>query len=94
VPAGWSRGAAAVLIATQKEAEAIELLEKRLAAAPNDADAQWLLLHALFAQLARNDNAPSATRDRFTTLAGGYIDDKGVNSPLASEWLTEITNNK
>jgi hypothetical protein len=93
-PAGWSRGAAAVLIATQKEAEASALLETRLRASPNDAEAQWLLLHALFAQLARSSSAPSAARDRFTMLARGYIDGKNVNSALAEDWLIEITNKK
>jgi hypothetical protein len=92
--AGWSRGVAAVLIATQKEDEAIALLETRLATSPNDADAQWLLLHALFAQLARNSSAPPAARERFSTLARAYVDGRGANRALADEWLQEITNNK
>jgi hypothetical protein len=85
--AGWSRGTAAVLIATQKEADAIPMIEARLASTPGDADAQWLLLHSLFAQLVRNPNPPAAARGRFTALARAYIDAKGVNSAIASDWL-------
>jgi hypothetical protein len=82
------------LIATQREDEAIALLETRLAATPNDADAQWLLLHALFAHIVRNSSAPPATRDRFTALARRYVEEKGANAALAQDWLVEITNNK
>jgi hypothetical protein len=92
---GWSRSVAAVLIATQKESDAIPMLEARLAAVPNDTDARWLLLQSLFTQLARDGNkAPASARDRFTTLARVYIDAKGVNSVLAEEWLAEITKGK
>ena len=84
---GWSRGTVAVLIATQKEHEAIPLLEARLAAVPGDADAHWLLLQSLFSQLVRNPGAPAAARERFVTLARAYVDAKGANSVLAGEWL-------
>jgi len=89
--AGWSRGTAAVLIATQKENDAIPMLETRLKATPADADAQWLLLHALFAQLVKNTNPPAAARERFTTLARAYVDAKGVNAALAQDWLNAIS---
>jgi hypothetical protein len=90
-PAGtWSRGTAAVLIATQKEREAVALLDARLAASPDDVEAQWLRLHALFSQLARDSNSPAATRDRFVTAASSYIDAKGANAALAAEWLASV----
>ena len=87
----WSRSAVAVLIATEQESEAIARLDARLAASPNDADAQWLLLHALFSQLARDPSRPAATRQRFAAHARAYIDAKGVNSALAEEWLALIS---
>jgi hypothetical protein len=90
-PATWSRSRAAILIATQKESEAIALLEARLAATPADLDAQWLLLQSLFARLARETNTPAAIRERFTTLARAYIDAKGINAALAQDWLTAIS---
>ena len=80
------RSAAAVLIATQKERDAVRLIDARLAAVPADLDAQWLLLHALFAQLARDPQA-TAIKERFTKQARAYIDAKGPNGALAVEWL-------
>jgi hypothetical protein len=85
----WSRSAAAVLIATQKERDAIRLIDARLAASPADMDAQWLLLHALFAQLAR-DPQPAAARERFTAQARAYIDAKGEHAALAADWLAVV----
>lgn len=89
-PSGWSRDRVALLIATQKDSDAIALLETRLASAPDDADAQWLLLQSLFSRLARDGNAPAAIRERFATLARAYIAATGVNSSLAEEWLQSI----
>lgn len=92
LPAGtWSRSGAAVMIATQRERDAIAMLDARLAAAPGDADAQWLLLHALFAQLVRDPKAPAAARDRFVTQAHAYIDGKGMHAAVASDWLNAIS---
>ena len=88
--AGWSRSAAAVLIATQKEGDAARLIETRLLAAPSDLDAQWLLLHALFAQLARDAQAPGL-KEKFTKQARAYIDGNGANAALAREWLASIS---
>ncbi len=86
----WPRGAAAVLIATQKESDAVTMIDDRLAAAPDDQDARWLLLHALFSQLVRNNNGPPAMRERFATAARAYINAKGVNATLAGTWLASL----
>lgn len=88
--ATWSRSTAAVLIGARKELDAVRLIDARLAEAPDDRDAQWLLLHALFAQLAGNAKAPAALRDRFATQARAYIDANGVHRALAAEWLKAI----
>jgi hypothetical protein len=89
-PATWPRNSAAALIATQKENDAAPLIEARLATAPTDTDAQWLLLHALFARLVNDKNPPAAVRDRFTQVARAYIDAKGINTALAQDWLAAI----
>ncbi len=86
----WARGAAAALIATQREADAIAMIDARLAASPDDSDAQWLLLHALFSQLARNPTSPTAARDRFTISARAYVDAKGNYASLVEEWLASM----
>lgn len=87
---GWPRTAAAVLIAGQKEADAIKLVDARLTAAPSDLDAQWLLIHALFAQSMRDAKAGSPAKDRFVKQARAYIDAKGVNATIAEEWLAQM----
>jgi hypothetical protein len=89
-PTGWSRGAAAVLIGTQKEADAIKSIDARLLATPGDLDAQWLLIHALFAQLVRDTSAPAALKERFTAQARAYINAKGIHAALAEEWLAQV----
>jgi hypothetical protein len=86
----WSRSLAAVLIASQKEDDAIRLLEPRLSATPDDRDAQWLMLHALFAKLTREPVAAPA-RARFLALARSYIDAKGANAAIAEDWLKAIS---
>lgn len=84
----WSRGVAATLIATQREPQAVLMLDARLAAAPDDADARWLLVHALFAQAVRQTSA--AVQERFEQSARAYIDANGVNAALAREWLAAL----
>jgi hypothetical protein len=88
---GWSRTRAAVLIGTQKEADAIKLIDARLTAAPDDLDAQWLLLHGLFAQATRDAKASPAIIERFTRQSRAYIEAKGVHAALAGEWLAGIS---
>lgn len=87
---GWSRTAAALLIASNRDADAVPLIQARLAQAPDDMDAQWLLLHSLFARLVREPNA-TAVRDRFRAQAQSYIEAKGAHAALAAEWLAAIS---
>jgi hypothetical protein len=83
---------AAVYIATRREAEAVAALERHLAEHPDDHDARWLLLHALYSQFVGTGKAPSAAdAERFRTQARTYIDAGGVNSGLAEEWLKAIS---
>lgn len=87
----WSRAAAAVMIAANKEADAIPLIEARLSQAPDDLDAQWLMIHALFARLVHDPKAPSAVHDQFVTRARNYIDAKGAHAAVADEWMKTIS---
>lgn len=91
-PGTWSRAAAAVMVSSGKETEAIPMIEARLSASPDDSDAQWLLLHALFAQHTRTPNA--TLRDRFVTQAQRYIDAKGAHAAVAEEWMKSVASSQ
>jgi hypothetical protein len=84
----WTRLTAATHIATGNTAAAIALLDTHLAAHSGDADARWLLLHALYA-----DAVKGANRDRFAGEARRYLDGKGTHAELVTEWL-KMTNDK
>jgi hypothetical protein len=89
--AGWSRAQAAVLIATNKETDAIALIDAHLVQAPGDLDARWLLVHALFARLVRDANAGASARERFIKDTQTYIDANGGHAALAKDWLAAIS---
>ncbi len=68
----WIRAAAATAIATGKDREAIALLDARLTQQPDDAEAQWLLLHALYGSIVRGGekgNARDGSSRRPRTIA-------------------------
>jgi hypothetical protein len=77
---------AATRIATRRPDEAIAVLDALPGERPDDA--QWLLLHALYAQYVGGDHR-NATRLR--TEAQRYLDMKGRHARLASEWLKVVT---
>jgi len=83
----WRLAVAALLIGTAREVEATPLLETHLTARPDDAGAQWLRLHALYAQIARGDTAPRAA---FVSQARAYIDNGGTHAALAADWLALV----
>lgn len=67
---------------------AVETLSSVVEAAPDDAESQWLLLHALFASAVKEER-PGATpegRARFLDLARAYIDGGGRHRAVAEEW--------
>lgn len=68
---------------------AIPLLDQRLQQQPDDLDAQWLLLHALFSGYVKGDGNANETagRARFKEVAARYIAANGRNAGLATEWL-------
>lgn len=81
----WIRAAAATALATDKDRDAIAVLDARLAQQPNDAEAQWLLLHALYASIVRGGDAGNV--QRFTKAAQAY---RGPHEALVAEWLKVI----
>jgi hypothetical protein len=78
---------AATRIATRREPEAVAVLDRVLAAKPDDLDARWLRLHALYAEWIRT----AGPRDRVIAEAQRYIGDRGPHAALAGEWLAVVT---
>lgn len=87
------REQAAYEIALGREAKAIPLLETRLAADPADQDAEWLLVHALFASVVHGEGGhPDAvSSERFARAARAYIAHQGPHAPLVQEWVKVVT---
>jgi hypothetical protein len=89
---GWRREQAALQIASGREREAIPLLEGRVTSEPTDLDAEWLLLHALYASLVRGEPAtPDAGAvEKFVRLAQAYVAKERPNKALVTEWIKAI----
>ena len=69
---------AATRIAMRRSAEAIPVIDSLLGERPDDAQARWLLLHALYAQFVGGDRSAGA---RLRAEALRYIDAKGPACP-------------
>lgn len=83
----WTRAIAALAIGTNREGEALPLLDALLARRPEDVDSQWLRVHALYALVVHGE---SGRRSAFTQQARAYIDGGGPHAVLAREWLALI----
>src|SRR6185436_4250668 len=79
---------AATRIASNREAEAIAALDAALAKDPEDAEARWLLLHAMYSQIVRSGQGP---RERFAIEARRYIGANGRHAALAADWLAMLS---
>ena len=75
---------AAARIGERRSAEAVASLDTLLAKTPDDLEARWLLVHALYSGIVA---APGDARQRFLAEAQRYIDAKGRYSALAAEWI-------
>jgi tetratricopeptide (TPR) repeat protein len=86
------RCVAATHLAAGRLPAALAVLERRLQAEPEDIDAQWLTLHALFTGFVEGDGpgAGAADIERFKTLARRYIEANGRHAALAQEWSSAI----
>jgi hypothetical protein len=78
----WTRLSAATHIANGRYADAIALLDTHLSANAGDADARWLLLHALYGDVVKG-----GAKDRFVTEARTHLDSNGAHRDLVAEWL-------
>ncbi len=84
-----ARALATVHIAEGREGAAIALLDKHLAEHGDDLEAQYVMLHALFASIvhARGSGTTSEDQERFRALAQGYITAKARYATTVAEWL-------
>ena len=78
---------AATRIATGQFSAAVAALEPLLAAHPDDVEARWLLLHALYAEYVGGNRAHA---DRIATVARLHIERQGPQAALAAEWLKVV----
>jgi len=85
--ASGARTFAATRIAARRFDEAAAVLDPVLAQAPGDAEARWLLLHALYADFVGGNRDRAA---RIAAEASRYIDAKGPHAALAAEWLAVV----
>lgn len=87
-----TRQLAAAHMALERREEALEILERHLEGAPDDADAQWLAIHALFAGFAKSDGPGSdeSGRARLMDLLAKYITAEGTHTALAREWRQQV----
>jgi hypothetical protein len=79
------RSRAAAHLAEGRPADALTLLPSG-DAPPEDADAHYIVLRALFEGVARR-TAPAADIARFETLARAYVERKGAHAAAVTEWL-------
>jgi hypothetical protein len=85
--AAAARTYAVTRIASSQLDAAVAALDPMLASNPGDADLQWLLLHALYADFVGGNKGRA---ERVATEASRYIDAKGPHAALASEWLAVV----
>jgi tetratricopeptide (TPR) repeat protein len=84
----WTRTLAATHLAMGRYQDALAALDARVAQAPDDADARWLQLQALYGRVVKDGNGD---RERFRTTAQAYIAAGGANAALATEWLRVLS---
>ncbi|MEW6321104.1 MAG: hypothetical protein AB1635_08445 [Acidobacteriota bacterium] len=85
----WQRARALAYLHADREADAVELLEARLAAAADDTAAEFLLIEALYAGHVRG-RGPGATpegRARLLALGRAYAERDVPHAALVREWL-------
>jgi tetratricopeptide (TPR) repeat protein len=82
----WPRLVAATHVAGGRFTEAIAVLDTYLSADAADADAQWLLLHALFGEVVRG-----GSKERFVAAADAYVERNGAHTELVREWLRIVS---
>ena len=70
----WARALAATHLSAGRDQDALLVLDARLAQTPDDTDARWWQLQALYGRIVRNDQSAAAPeREHFLTAAPAYI---------------------
>jgi hypothetical protein len=82
-----TRTFAATRIAARQLDDAVAALDAMLVRDPGDAETRWLLLHALYADYVGGNRSRA---ERMAAEASRYIEAKGPNAALASEWLAVV----
>lgn len=87
-----TRQLASALLMAERHDEALRTLEPYLQSSPDDLEAQWLAIHALFASLV-SGTGPGATpagRARLIDLATHYANANGPHATLARDWANAV----
>jgi hypothetical protein len=93
VDASIVRVAAAADIAVRRHVQALETLTAHLAFAPAESDAQWMVIHALFASFVEGEGPGSTAegRARLDEAVQRYVAAGGRHHALAEEWRAFVT---
>lgn len=83
----WARALAAAHLAAGRNQEALAVIDAHLAVTPDDGDARWLQLRALYSRIVADG---AAGDERFKTAARAYVAAGGANAALAAEWLKAV----
>jgi predicted Zn-dependent protease len=88
----FTRQLATAYLSSKQPDAALQLLDAHLTRHPGDVDAQWLVLHALFAGYVEG-TGPGATesgRARIGELAARYAAANGPHATLARDWAAAV----
>lgn len=83
----WWRPHALSLLATGRDLEAIVALDAHLSLTPDDAEARWLLLQALYSSIVHGN---AGSRARFAATARQYLAAEGAHGTLVADWLAAV----
>lgn len=83
----WVRALAVAHLANGRNREALAVIDAQLATHPDDSDARWLQLQALYGRIVTDG---AADHDSFKTAARAYVASGGAHSALAAEWLKAV----
>jgi hypothetical protein len=83
-----TRRLSAAYLGAGRESDALKVLDAYLATAPDDREAEWLRLHALFSGIVQRRvvDAAGGSSTRFQELATAYITANGRHAALAKDW--------
>jgi hypothetical protein len=85
-PPALIRLTAAAHIANGRYTDAVAALDALLGSTADDAEARWLLMHALFADVVKG-----GSKTRFLNDAQRYVDSNAAHAELVAEWLRIVS---